>query len=193
MKSVSAKDLLLVSSLSHFTQFDILNPANDFVVNPVLHTLGFALDRGLEYIVSYHRRLNKEACCGVVVVGEVRTDREFLLSPWCSAEDRIIAIGTYDKSLSLELSKMMGVQIDYGSKFALEDTELKELWQEDEDISRIEMELEALEQVLKNVRGEQRRKDGSLRRPQDYHFEEPCEKERRKKKNRVSLKHREVA
>lgn len=192
MKSISIKDLLLAEPLAKLNQFDVLHPDNDYLVNPVLHQMGFDLSRGLEYTVSYHRRLNKEDCVGFVITGEVRTDREFLSSPWCSAEDRMIAAGRVDSSLALELAKMMNVQIDYGSRFALEDEEQKELWQENSEIERIEDELLALGVVLDNIRGNQLRRDGSRKRPQDYHVEEAYEKPRKKKDNRSTLRHREA-
>lgn len=194
MKSISVKDVRLISALSHLSDFEVVHPDFDATVNPYLFEYGFDLSKGLFYTVSHHRRLDRSACTGFVITGEVRCDAAFRLSPFCSVEDRLIAAGKYDQSLARELAAMCNVaQSNYGVSFALDNEEEKELYQDQETIDKIEDELEALEAVLLNIRGNQHRRDGSLKRPQDYHFEEPREKERRKKKNRVSLKHREVA
>lgn len=193
MKHISANDLSLIPSLSHFNQFDILNPANDCVVNPVLYEMGFAIDLGLCYTVAHHRRLTGEVCTGFLILGEVRTDREFRLSPWCSVEDRMICAGKTDISLARELAGMSGVsQSQYGGSFAPEDEEMNELHQDLDDIERIEAEMEALGIVLEAVRGNQHRKDGSRKRPIDYHQEEAYDKPRKRKENRTTLKHREA-
>lgn len=191
MKSVSVTDLQLIPELSGYSIFDFLNPKNDEVVNEYLYEMGFDVDKGVEYTVSYHRNWQKQALVGYVIVGEMRNDWQFKRSSWCSAEDRLIAAGSRDLSLAKELAAMMNIQIEYGSIYSLEQEEDKEFYMDQEDIDRIEDEMELLEEVMKNIRGEQHKKDGSLKRPRDYHEQESYEKVRRKKKNRTTLKHRE--
>lgn len=191
-KSVSVYDLQLIPELAHFSIFDFLNPQNDATVNPFLYEMGVDVERGLEYTCSYHRTLSKQAKVGYVITGEMRSDKEFLLSPWCSSEDRLIAAGRVDISLARELGAMMNAQISYDNTDELEEAEVGEYLQDQEDIDRIEDEMEVMEQMLKHVRGEQKKRDGSFKKPKDYHSEEPYEKVRRKKKNRSTLKHREL-
>ncbi len=195
MKVVSYTDLQMIPELSKFNMFDFMHPNNDDVVNKYLYTMGFDFERsGLEYRVCQHRNLKGEKVIGLQIAGEIRIDREFLSSEWCTAEDRMIACGLYDRSLGDDLSKAMNVQVQYGSVHALDDEEsMKEHWQQQEEIERIEDELATLGIVLDSIRGDQRKRDGSLKRPRDYHEVEPYERVRRKKKNRSTLKHREIS
>lgn len=190
MKTISFKDIQVV--LPHLSQFHMMAKECDGEVNPILHTVGFDLNRGIEYRVCQHRTLKGEAVVGLQIVGEVRTDREFLSSPWATAEDKLIAAGITDRSLGNELSIMMGCTVQYGSVFALEGEENREHWMTQEDIEKLEDEIESLNIVLKDIRGEQRRRDGSLKRPRDYFEVEQFEKVRRKKKDRSTLRHREI-
>lgn len=194
MKTISYYDLQLIPELSHLSQFDIMSPDNDYLVNPFLHKIGFDLERcGLEYRVCQHRSLTGKIVLGLQIAGEVRIDREFLSSPWATAEDKMIAAGRYDRSLGNELSNMLGVTVQYGNVFALDDEEQKEHWMTQEEIERIEDQLASLGIALENTRGDQRKRDGSLKRPRDYHEQEVFEKVRKKKANRSTLKHREIA
>lgn len=192
MKTISWKDLTIIPELSHLTQWDFMNPQFDYLVNPYLYTLGFELGLGLEYRVCQHRTLSGEAIVGLQIVGEIRTDRAFLASPWATAEDRMVACGRTDRSLGDDLSKAMNVQVSYGNVFALDSEEQKELWMTQEEIEAIEDQIELMGNILKDVRGDMRRRDGSLKRPKDYFESEPYEKVRRKKKDRSTLRHREV-
>lgn len=190
MKSISTYDLLKVSSLAHLSIFDLINPQYDYLVNEVLWEYGLDVDRPLIYEVTYHRCLDKQAKVGFVIIGEVRQDKQFRLSPWCTAEDRMIAAGKKDLSLARELAGMMNIQNNYGSEFALEDEEAMELWQDQDEIERIEDELASMRIVLDNVRGNQFKRNGTRKLAHEYHEQEPYQKERRKKKNRSTLKHR---
>jgi hypothetical protein len=190
MKVVSTHDLKLIPELAHFSLFDLINPDNDAVVNEFLWTMGLDIDRPLEYDVSYHRTLTKKSVVGFVIIGEVRTDRQFRLSPWCTAEDRMIAAGKKDVSLARELAAMMNIQNGYGSEQSLEDEEVGELFQDQSEIERIEDELTAMKVVLDNIRGNQYKRNGTRKLAHEYHEQEPYQRERRKKKNRTTLKHR---
>jgi hypothetical protein len=192
MKSISLYDLALIPELSQYPVTALLHPDMDKIVNPYLYEMGFRVDSGLQYMVSYHRRLTKEACSGFVIVGEIRGDVEFLNSVWCTAEDRIIQAGSIDQSLAKELSVLMGCKMSDDTLYSFDQEEAKELWQEQEEIDRIESELEALEIILKNVRGDQKKRDGSFKKPRDYHEEEPPQKVRKPKANRSTLKHRKI-
>ncbi len=192
MKSVSTSDLVLIPALSHFSQFDFLSPENDHVVNPFLYEMGFDLDFGLEYRCCYHRNLQKQCLTGYMIVGEVRTDREFMTSVWCTAEDKVIAAGKFDLSLAQELSRMSGIGVDYDNPYGLEMEEMNEFELDLSETERIEDELVALQAVLDNVRGDQFLRSGRRKKPHEYHQEEPYQKERKKKRNRTTLKHRHI-
>lgn len=190
MKTVSYADLKLIPQLAHLSHFDFMHPDNDSLVNEYLWLMGFNIHAGIEYRICHHRRLTGEAIVGLQIAGEIRTDREFLSSPWCTAEDRMVACGITDRSLGDDLARAMNTQVEYGGAFSLEDEEHKELWMTEAEIEKIEDEMEALMPLLHSIRGDQHRRDGSLKRPRDYHEQEAFEKVRRKKRNRTTLKHR---
>ncbi len=193
MKSISVYDLQKVSTLQKYNIFEIISPELDDILEDVLWEYGIDTCKGVEFVVSYHRCLDKQKRVGFMVVGEVRADAQFRLSPFCSVEDRMIAAGKRDMSLAKELSAMQNFsQTNYGSEIALEMEEEGELYQDMEEIERIEAEMEAMERALYNIRGEQRKRSGSLKTLREYHEAEPYEKPRRKKKNRTTLKHRHI-
>ncbi len=193
MKSISYKDLQRVSFLSHLSQFDMMSPTNDHLVAPALWEYGIDIERGLLYSVSYHRCLDRQARVGLVITGDIRSDKEFRQSPFCTLEDRMILAGLTDQSLARELASLQNVaQTNYGSEQALENEEDGELNQDIDEIERIEAEMEALGYALNNIRGDQYKRNGARKTMRDYQEAEPYEKPRRKKKNRTTLKHRHI-
>lgn len=193
MKSISYKDLQRVSFLSHLSQFDMMSADNDEVVGEALWEFGIDINFPLCYNVSYHRTLNKEAICGLMISGEIRQDKQFRLSPFCTLEDRMIIAGMKDLSLAHELAAIQNVaQSNYGSNMSLEDEEVTEHLMDASETERIEDELEALGNALNNIRGDQFLSNGARKRMKDYHMSEEFERVRKKKKNRSTLKHREM-
>lgn len=147
-------------------------------------------DFGLEYKCAYHRNLQKQCVVNYMITSEVRTDREFMTSPWCTSEDKVIASGKKDLSLAAELGKMSGISVEYDNIFGLE---MEEQFEHDlplDEIERIEDELRAMNVVLENVRGNQFLRSGRRKLAAEYHTEEPYQRERRKKKDRSTLRHR---
>jgi hypothetical protein len=165
-----------------------MNPANDHLVNPVLHTIGFDLERGLAYNVALHRSWDKQVGVGLIISGECRTDRLFQLSEWCTAEDR--QIGQGDLSLAEHLASMERSQTNYSEGNELEED--KEAYLEQDEIEAIEDEIMNMSMVLRAVRGDQYRRDGSLKRPQDYHQEEAVDRKRKKWTKRSNAKREQI-
>lgn len=195
MKAISAYDIMKISEIASLglTQFDMMSCEHDATINKYLYEVGIDISRGVYYNVSYHRTLDKQAKVGLVFSGELRCDRAFLSSQWATAEDRMIAAGVNgDISLARELASMLGAQVEYGSSYSLEDSEDGEYLMEINEIERIEDEMEALGNALLNIRGEQKKRNGAQKKPHEYFEQEPYQKERRKKKNRSTLKHRHL-
>lgn len=189
MKVISGRDIRKVSFLSHLSDIELMSPANDHLVNPVLHTIGFDLERGLSYNVALHRSWDKIVAVGLVISGEVRQDRLFQLSEWATSEDR--QIGQSDISLACHLASMECSQTSYSEGSELEED--KESWMDEDEIEAIEDEIMSMSMVLRATRGSQQRKDGSVKRPSDYHQEEEYERPRKKWTKRNNLKKQEIS
>lgn len=190
MKVISSFDLLRIEALSHLTIFDIINPANDSIVNPFLAIMGIDLDYGVNYYVAYHRTLSNETKVGYVLAGELQCNRAFVNSPWCSAMDRLIISGYNDRSLAYDLMLMNGTSVDYSTVHALDEKDNEQVqnildnYQDKEVTERIEEEMRVLQEILDNVRGDQYTKGGTLKTPEQYHEEETEVKFFRNKRNK---------
>jgi hypothetical protein len=172
MKAISVYDLKLIPELAHLTYFDMIHPDNDALVNPFLYILGFNLNKGLSYTACQHRTLANTVEIGFVIRGEVRTDLEFLLGPFSTIEDRLAAAAIMDKSLCAEMCMMMNQASSIGaysssSKEGEAEADFPEsLTNPDE--ADIVAEIQQLEFLLRDIRGDQHREDGSMKRPEDY-------------------------
>lgn len=175
MKTYSCQDVVLASSLSHLKPLDLLDPQHDKLLGPVLHILGMDLTRPISFIPCQHRTLQGKVVVSFLIAGEVRGDKEFLLSSFCSAEDRIIAAGYKDISLAHELAQTVVKAQSYGNgeDTVLDPSQLND--NEDEIVAQINQ----LSELLLSVRGDAYNKDGSLKCLHEYSMAVPEEKKRK--------------
>lgn len=183
-KVISAYDLVLADELSHFNQFDLVNPENMDAVNSVLAKLGFNTDKAIHIYAANHRTLQNKVRVGYLFSGEYNLSREHIKGPYSTLEDVMIAASFEDESLASELHSMGHTCPSYGSPSALdqqiperEDAEYKA------EEERITAEIKQLEDILFHIRGSQYRRDGSVKTAWDYKNPEQVvvKKKRRKK------------
>lgn len=189
MKSISVTDLQLIPELSHLRMLDFIDPKYDSLISPFLKILGFDLDYPIEFAASQHRNLQGQKVIAYRIIGEVECNDAFLSSAFATTEDRIIARGYNDLGLSNDMASQLTVGRDYGG----DDTGQSEkgfppeLTNEDED--EITLQVQLLTDLLRIVRGNPFKQDGSRATLAEYGMEETPEKTRKKsvRKNKASL------
>jgi len=184
MKTISVYDLQRISTLEHYSIFELVSPALESTISPYLYEYGIDTPKGVVYNVSQHRCLDKSVRVGFTISGEIRTDEDFLTSSWCTTEDRVIAKGLYDLSMSHVLASMDARIPAYGGVMSLEDEIEGELLLDIDEQERIEAELEAfgfaLEEIRNKVPNPTKRKESS-NKPPKYDKEELNERKKGRK------------
>lgn len=176
MKKISISDLMTLEEFKELkNEASFLPITVDKLVLKTLHTLGLDKHKGYKIVAENHRNLQGKVLTGYVYIGEIRNDKEYLNSPFCTAEERIIATSTKDFSLTQELLKMSWGNSDYGSfqeeidddgKPAKASPALKENFEDNwEDHSKY---IETLQQIVENVRGCSMGEDGSLKTHKEW-------------------------
>lgn len=185
MKSISVLDLKeYVPELSHLRMIDFINPENDKLIAPYLHTLGIDLDYPITYAASQHRRMGgKDAVIAYTITGDIRIDPEFLSSPFCTVEDRVIAAGYTDRGLAHEMASKLAASRQYDSGNV--EGFPPDLTNPDE--TDVLEQIAVLEQLLLAVRGDPFNDDGSRKTLWDYHREPEVKKERKKRSKKEAV------
>lgn len=192
MKQISAYDLQHVSFLKQYTVFDLINPKLDDIVTPVLYEIGMDPEKGLQYNVCQHRCLDKKVRVGFTITGELRSDEDFRYSPFCTQEDVAIMAALSNKcfkndlSLAHELATMAARTPAYQSIMSIDNEPIPSdfLFMLDiDEQERIEQEIEAFGFALEEIRGNQKRKDGSYKAPK--HYKEDKEEVRKEQQRSV--------
>lgn len=178
MKSISCHDLKLITALKDFSIFDLVHPKNDHIVHPFLEVMGFDMNKGLMYTVSQHRTLQKTVEVGYVIRGEVNRSRKHLTGPWGTLEDRIMVAGLEDIELCKDLCDRAVIRrLDYSDFNEAYDDGYQDVGNtfpdslENPDESAITSQIKVLEDILFDLRGDQRRDDGSYKTSEDYRKE----------------------
>ena len=117
MISISLSDI--IKAMEHeegykYKEQDLLTTKTDDLLLQYASTFGLDNKFGYALVYNKHRNLQGDTLFGYRVVGEIRTDRLFLNSPFCSVEDRAIAQAGKDVGLALELFGMLGSRVNYG-------------------------------------------------------------------------------
>lgn len=176
MKNISVTDLQLIPELSHLRMLDFINPDNDELIAPFLKVLGFDLDYALQYIPCQHRNMQGKVVIAYMIVGEVECNASFLNSPWATMEDRIIVAGYRDLGFADDMATALSLSRDIDGEQV--DGFSPELTNPDEAI--ILMQIQVLENLLLDVRGDPFKQDGSRKTMAEQHITEAPEKRRRK-------------
>ena len=111
MRNTSLRDLKLADTLSHLSELDMINPANDSTVKYVLAAIGYDVSKTIDYVPSFHRDRQNKAAVGFQVIGEYSTDPKF--KSFLDSFDRIVVAGMTDPSLARELAEIAGKRFTY--------------------------------------------------------------------------------
>ncbi len=179
MKSISVTDLKLIPELAHLRMIDFIDPKYDDLIAPYLKIIGFDLDYPIEYAASQHRNLQGKVVIAYRIMGEVEINDSFLSSGFATMEDRMIANGYRDISLSNQMANQMTVGRDYGNDEGVSEKGFPpELTNTDEESIRIQIQI--LNDLLVFNRGSPFKLDGSRATLSEYGTTETPEKARRK-------------
>lgn len=112
MLQFSFRDLLKISSLTEFTEIDLLNEKFDPLLKDYVYALGINTDYPVEYAVHNHRDMAGNTGIGFRVLGEIRIDSAYVRSPLCGMIERLVVAGMTDISLQAELAEMLNRTVD---------------------------------------------------------------------------------
>lgn len=118
MISVSLSDIIAAMKVEEgleYNEVQLLSKDTDDLVLQYAHTFGLDDKQGYAFLYNRHRNLQNKVVDGFRIIGEIRKDRAFLNSPFCSVEDRAISLADKDIGLSKELFGMLGAKVTYGS------------------------------------------------------------------------------
>lgn len=118
MISVSLSDIIASIKLEEgveYSEVELLSTDTDDLVLQYAHDFGLDNSGGYAFVYNKHRNLQNKVVDGFRIIGEIRKDRAFLSSPFCSTEDRAIAAADKDIHFAKELFGMMGAKVTYGS------------------------------------------------------------------------------
>ena len=162
MITVSVSDLQLIPELSHLGEAKMISLENELLVSKYLYQLGLDTQQGYKVVALKHRNLQGKVVVGYKYSGEIRTDKGFRDSPFCTFIDRICMAHKGDVGLATELLGMLRVTgSGYGHSFTKPEDLPPEL-QEDDFKDTLSM-LESLEQFALALRGDCYTEYGNLK------------------------------
>lgn len=165
----SFRDLKLIPELSSLSEYQMLHPKNDAVVNKYLGQLGFNMNAAIQYIPAKHRDMQGNVGIGYRAVGEITQSRDFINSPLCSTIERLIAASLKDMSLTAELSKLLGNSVEFTTEDAIdEDDSYPPEWVEP-DYKKVEEQIKEMVAYRDVVRGSAHNERGELKKPGEYY------------------------
>lgn len=182
MKVLSCFDIIKHPNLVGMTIFDVIHPDNWERVSPVLYQLGYRIDKATHAYSALHRTMDNEVRVGILLAGELRTDRTFLRSDYAMPDDFYVAASFTDESLFTELYNLGSRCNDYGATNLIDRNAVNKDNVVSEEEAKVVAEIEQLEQLIFHIRGNQYLPDGALKGPEDYHKpEEPAIGRQRRK------------
>lgn len=164
----SFRDLQRIPALKGLTETQLLSIERDDLVNQYLAELGFDITKAILYVPAKHRDLSGKVAVGYRAVGDINQDRKWLNSSMCLPIERLIAASKTDMSLTRELAKLMGSNVDLRDDGVVEEPEdfPDELTEPDAD--DVAHQILILESIRDQVRGSPYNEQGALKTPQEY-------------------------
>ena len=166
MISISVSDLLVLPEFKGWSEWDVIKLTSDEKVLPFFFNLGLDINKGYTYEYNKHRNLQNKVVDGFRIIGEIRIDKEFRNSPFCTLIDKIIANSVTDVSFAMDLANRMGSTLNY-SKFEDDhEKSSKEGFTADllePDYIAAESQINAVMSVLEGIRGTPMNDSGSLK------------------------------
>lgn len=172
-KVLSFRDLLLCEELAHIkNEIELLHTANDDIVEDVLRKVGFDTDYPVLYVPSKHRDMQNKVAVGFMAVGEISLNRNFINSPMCSVEERIVAAGYQDRSRAVEMQRLTGGRVS-ATILATDDDRIGD---ENEyapdliepDYEEVAKQIKQLEEIRDAIRGDKYNEAGDLKTFAEY-------------------------
>lgn len=108
-------------------EIDLLSLDYDVKVFPYLYEMGVDTDKPVFIVAANFRDSNNKVGVGYLYQGEMRRDRQFINSPWCSIIDRVSIAYSKDFSLGQELVQLMNKTFDPAALAEMDEKE----WEED--------------------------------------------------------------
>ena len=171
MKSISFRDLKLVTTLSHLTELDMLHPKNDALVYGVLDNLGFDIEYPILYLANKHRDMRNKVGVGFRAVGEINIQRKHIEAIYTDLTTRLAASAYTDPSMTIELAELAGKTIDIKSFSDGEDSPHAEDVPSDMiEPSYLDVlnQMKLLESIRDNIRGCMYNEKGSPKTLEEY-------------------------
>lgn len=156
MISISVSDLLILPEFAGYSEWDIVEKKEDKKVLDACFNLGLDKNKGYCYDYNIHRNLQNKVVEGFRIVGEIRIDKEFRKSPFCTLIDKIIMHSVTDVGFAMDLASRMGSTLNY-AKFQ-EDDERSPTDGFDKDLlepnySVVEKRINSMVKLLSDLRG----------------------------------------
>jgi hypothetical protein len=170
MISISFSDVLRIPEFIGMGEMDLIPVEMDAKVLPYLYVMGLNIYTGYEVVVSKHRNLFNEMVTGYRYSGEIRLDKAFQKTVFCTPVDRIVAASQSDLSLARELSMMSGSSYSsYDSGDGETDpNDYLELGNYENDYEEVSDYLKVLAQVCRDERGSPNGISGALKTHEEY-------------------------
>lgn len=165
----SFRDLQRIPALSGLSEIQMLAIERDDLINQYLSTLGFDTTKAILYVPAKHRDLSGKVAVGYRAVGEIDPhNRTYLNSSVAAPIERLIAASKTDMSLTRELAKLMGSNIELKDDGATEEDDSYPPELIEEDHEEVSEEILNLENIRDMIRGSPYNEYGALKTPQEY-------------------------
>lgn len=122
MKSISFRDLKLVTTLAHLNELEMIHPNNDALMYGILDKLGFDIEYPIMYLANKHRDMQNKVSIGFRAVGEINIQRKHIEAVYTDLTTRLAASAYTDPSMTIELAELAGKTIDINSFSGGEDS-----------------------------------------------------------------------
>lgn len=153
LKQISYRDILTIPEFKGIREIDLLHPSMDEKVKQYLWEMGIDTRLPIGVTANLHRDLNNKVGVGYLYCGEMRRDREYINSPWCSLVERVSIAYSKDFSLGQELVQLMNRTFDAKALSETDEKEWEEEFQVDEDFEKNSQLIATLLAVRDSVRG----------------------------------------
>lgn len=174
MISVSLSDIILAMKVEedlNYNEIELLSKETDDLVLQYAHSFGLDDKQGYAFIYNRHRNLQNQVVDGFRIIGEIRKDRAFINSPFCTTEDRAIGLADKDIGLAKELFGMMGAKVTYGSlkgEDVDEDGDMPEASYLEADYDSVLNTINTYNQICHDIRGTAYNEYGNLKNYQEW-------------------------
>jgi hypothetical protein len=167
MISISLSDIIAAIKVTEdvtFSEVELLSTETDELVLKYAHIFGLDDRQGYGFIYNRHRNLQNKVVDGFRIVGEIRTDRDFINSVWCNTEDRAISHANKDFGFTKELFGMLGARVPYDTvKGDTDDSSTSESGYAEPDYDETNDKIIRFNNLVADIRGNAYNEYGKLK------------------------------